>query len=374
MLLKRGIAMLLTLGLLATTAGNAFARDRVPDVLHSPFTKWVHHFDMQAPVEPKNCSMAPAPVEDLMGVGFYNDPKNSITDPTLLAKNNASLKPVRDYLIAVTQMVDKAALQRDVDAGGCAISWLQTWAAGNALEGNMNDQGSLEHVWITAGLALAYLKLRDTGLVTVDAGKPIETWLATSSDSIEPQFDAARSHLGPTNLQDWAGLAIAAVGVAVNDPARFGWGMQRFREGTRQVTKDGSLPLEMRRGQRALHYHTFALDPLVMLAEIGEANGLPLYDENHGALRRLAERTLAGILDPTWFNTHAGAVQDIHGTVRIDEIAWMEPYQSRYPLPAMETLLEKNRPVIYERDGGDLTTTYAHLRGASKPTPTPMPL
>ena len=370
-MLRRCIAMLLTLGLLATTAGNAFARNHVPDVLHSPFTKWVHYFGMQAPVEPRNCSKAPAPVEDLIGVGFYNDPKNSVTDPKLLAQNNANLKPVRDYLIAVTQMVDKAALGRDADAGGCAISWLQTWAAGNALEGTMNEQGSYEHMWITAGLALAYLKLRDTGLVTVDAGKPIEAWLGTSSDSIEPTFDAARAKRGPTNLQDWAGLAIAAVGVALNDPTRFEWGIERFREGTRQVTKDGFLPLELRRGQRALHYHTFALDPLVMLAEIGEANGLPLYNENRGALRRLAERTLAGILDPTAFNARAGAVQDIHATLRIDEIAWMEPYQSRYPLPAMETLLEKYRPVVYERCGGDLTTTYAQLRGAPKPTPTP---
>jgi poly(beta-D-mannuronate) lyase len=371
MLLKRCTAMLLTLGLLATVTGNALARDRTPDVLRSPFTKWVHHFEMQAPVEPKNCAKAPVPVEDLIGVGFYSDPpKNSITDPKLLAKNNANLEPGRDYLAAVTQMVDKAALHHDADAGGCAISWLQTWAAGNALEGNMTRQGALEHVWLTAGLALAYLKLRDTGLVTVDAGKPIEAWLATSSNRIEPEFNADRAEHGPNNLQDWAGLAVAAVGVAVDDPARLGWGIERFREGTRQVTKDGYLPLEMRRGQRALHYHTFALDPLVMLAEIGEANGVPLYNENHGALRRLAERTLAGLLDPTWFNAHAGAVQDIHGTVRIDEIAWMEPYQTRYPLPAMEALLEKNRPVVYERCGGDLTTTYEQERGEATPLPT----
>jgi poly(beta-D-mannuronate) lyase len=43
----------------------------------------------------------------------------------------------------------------------------------------------------------------------------------------------------------------------------------------------------MERGQMALHCHSYALAPLLFLAEFGEANGLQLYSERHYAIRRL---------------------------------------------------------------------------------------
>jgi poly(beta-D-mannuronate) lyase len=57
--------------------------------------------------------------------------------------------------------------------------------------------------------------------------------------------------------------------------------MNGYRAGIAAIQSDGTLPLEMRRGHRALHYHLLAVSPLVYLAEFGEDNHLHLYAENN---------------------------------------------------------------------------------------------
>ena len=109
----------------------------------------------------------------------------------------------------------------------------------------------------------------------------------------------------------WTGLGVAAAGIAANDRSLFDWGIGKFDLGADAVTADGTLPLEMKRGQRAIHSHFFALTPLVYLAELGEANGLEPYARNGGAIKRLVERSVAGSRDPRWFALRAGATQDI---------------------------------------------------------------
>jgi poly(beta-D-mannuronate) lyase len=68
----------------------------------------------------------------------------------------------------------------------------------------------------------------------------------------------------------------------------------------RQITPEGTLPPEMRRGQRALHYHLYAIAPLVYLAEFGENNGIALFAENNFALscRLSGRRTSTSSPDP----------------------------------------------------------------------------
>ncbi|MFK5047780.1 alginate lyase family protein, partial [Klebsiella pneumoniae] len=61
----------------------------------------------------------------------------------------------------------------------------------------------------------------------------------------------------------WAGLAVTAAGVAANDRDLFDWGIGKYHLGAGQVTAQGTLPLEMARRGKALHYHLFALTPLV---------------------------------------------------------------------------------------------------------------
>src|SRR5262249_52902822 len=128
----------------------------------------------------------------------------------------------------------------------------------------------------------------------------------------------------------WAGLAVAAAGAAAQRRALFDWGLARARIGIAQVRADGFLPLELERRSLALHYHLFALAPLVMLAELGAVNGVDLYKEGDGAIRRLADRVIMGLADPAPFAAAAGAAQEIKLPPRGADLAWAEPYFARF--------------------------------------------
>jgi poly(beta-D-mannuronate) lyase len=302
-------------------------------------------------------------VRDVIGVSFYTDAHHSIIDKQKLARNEANLNPIRQYLQQVTDYSDAAA-HGDAGAASCAMQWLSSWAAGDAMLGDVNHQGEYEREWTLGGLAMAYLKVRDTGASDPDHDK-IAAWFSQLATIVETYYPPT----GELNNHDyWAGVAVAASGIAANDRSIFDWGIAQYKVGVDAITSEGTLPLEMARGARALHYHLFAIEPLVMIAEMGRANGNDLYLMNGGAIERLAKRCVDGILDPSYFAQQSGFTQDITPgqTLRTDEIAWMEPYQARYPTAAMLNILSRYRPVVYSRLGGNLTKLYSAAKGSAR--------
>ena len=79
-----------------------------------------------------------------------------------------------------------------------------------------------------------------------------------------PNSDAWNNH------RYWAGLAVCAAGIARNDNHQFRFGMDAFKAGVDDIGPSGVLPRELARAGMALHYHLYALAPLIMLAELGE--------------------------------------------------------------------------------------------------------
>jgi poly(beta-D-mannuronate) lyase len=328
------------------------------EALHSPFTAAVQRAPHIAG-STASCPAPPAPVHDVYGVSYYTDALHSIADARKRAQNVEQLRPIREYLDGVTRLVD-AAVSGDRAAGSCAWTWLHAWADAGALDGKVNNQGGYEREWTLGGLAIAFLKLRDTAVGDPSARPAgVSVWLAKVARTVAPAYDGPRA--SRNNHAYWTGLAVAASGIAANDRALFDWGVAKYRVGVDQVAPDGTLPLEMARGERALHYHLYALTPLVMLAELGRANGLDLYAADDGALQRLVKRLVAGIADPQSFAAPAGAKQDItpDGALSTPDIEWIEPYAVRYPFPAATALLKRYRPFVDPRLGGNLTVLYA---------------
>jgi poly(beta-D-mannuronate) lyase len=128
--------------------------------------------------------------------------------------------------------------------------------------------------------------------------------------------------------------------------------MDAYRDGVRQITPEGTLPLEMNRAARALHYHLYALAPLVMIAEFGEANGLDLYSERGFAIKRLVARCIAGLQDHSYFAQHTGQQQDMPDTITGFEIGWAVPYARRFPDPQISSLLAQAKSTGYTTWGG----------------------
>ena len=69
--------------------------------------------------------------------------------------------------------------------------------------------------------------------------------------------------------------------------------LKEYKVGANQVDAQGFLPNELKRQQRALSYHNYALPPLSMIASFALVNGVDLRQENNGALKRLGDKVLA---------------------------------------------------------------------------------
>jgi len=79
------------------------------------------------------------------------------------------------------------------------------------------------------------------------------------------------------NHHYWRGLAAVAVGVVSSDNSLFGWGVGVFKQAVDEIDARGAFPQEMARHERAIHYQSFALQPLTPLAGFAERQHVPLY-------------------------------------------------------------------------------------------------
>ena len=149
-----------------------------------------------------------------------------------------------------------------------------------------------------------------------------------------------------------------SAGVATNDRRLFDWGMTGYQVGIDEIRDDGSLPLEVARGSRALGYHSFSLTPLVMMAETGEANGQPLYALKQNRLSLLIRYVLDNFADPSPLAKAAGAAQDMAEAIKPTNLVWLEPWYARTRDPKAERWLRDYRPLTHRGAGGDLTMLF----------------
>lgn len=302
----------------------------------------------------------PAPVHlprDLTTDGFYSDSKSSVIDPVKWKAYVESAGPVKNLGDQVVAAADAFRTSGSRAAAECAKTLLNTAAADGAFSGKMSSrQAYYVQGWVIGALGIAYLKIRDSGMVSQDETATWTRWMkAVAQQTMDfygkemekPGAQAQNNHLY------WAGVEIAAVAIAANDRSMFQWAISTYKNGIDQITPEGTLPLEMRRGQRALHYHLYAVSPLVYLAEFGEDNGLDLFAENHDALKRLVDRSIAGLAGSGYFDQQAGIKQDTpNGPPTAEEISWAKIYVKSFPDPAIESLLSKATSLSYMYLGG----------------------
>ena len=226
--------------------------------------------------------------------------------------------------------------------------------------GSGQSAGPYERKWTLGGLALSYVKIQHAPDLDRKARDQVERWFRHLAAAVQAEYQHPKRADNRNNHAYWAGMSVAAVGIAMNDRGLFEWGLAQYRLGVEQIQDDGTLPLELDRQSRALHYHLYALVPLVMLAEMGERNGIPLDQEQHGRLYRLVNRVVQGVSNPEAFAHLANAVQiDPMPPRGGSDVAWVEIWLARFPDPELTQWIVNRRPVIDPRMGGNLTQLYA---------------
>jgi len=282
----------------------------------------------------------PAPLKSIDPPGFYDD----------AAGYAQAVQPMRGFI---------AKLNKAAEAGdwSCALDLLHGWAGADALMGPISGyQGYYERSW--AGTDFAMVLLRMPPAVKAANGNKlavIDPWLQRIA--IATRDANAINHLH-NNLVYWAGLNLVAIGTVTNQPNLIDSGLIRAREGIRDIGPHGELEREVKRGNRALHYHTFALLPLVFTAELVQRRGIDLYKENDHAITRLANLVIDAVRDPNSFEKITPIKQDFFPWTFQDELAWMEPYYARIHDSRLPALIAPRRPFSEWRLGGNVTAVW----------------
>jgi len=294
---------------------------------------------------------------DLTTSGFYSDSKGSIIDPVKWKAYSESAGPYKKLGDLAVAAADAYQATGSRLAARCVLKLEKTAALDKAFTGKMSsNQAYYVQGWVIGALGIAYLKVRDSGVVDRADAKLLTSWMQTVSKQTMDYYDASLAKAGHENGNNhlyWAGVQVGAVAIAANDRTMFDWALTAYRNGVRQITPEGTLQEEMRRGQRALHYHLYAASPLVYIAEFGEDNGIDLYAENNGALKLLVQRATAGLGGSGYFDQQTGIKQDTPGGPPSGEaIGWAKVYVKRFPDPAISALIAKASSLSYMYLGG----------------------
>ncbi|MDR3003479.1 MAG: alginate lyase family protein, partial [Acidovorax sp.] len=280
----------------------------------------------------QSCEAAPPGPRDIRAIGFYTDKASSIVEPALLRQSQQAVAGLNSFAGQVVHWSDDYLRSGEPQAAACALQWLAAWARDGAMLGQMirvnNNQSYYTRQWMLDALALAYLKVREQA----DAAQTvvIEPWLEQLALANLAYWENPQHRRN--NLYYWGGLGVLATGLVTGNETLWRAGRGIYLSGVEEIQPDGSLPFEMTRGQRALHYHGYALAPLVLMAELARLHGEDWYGENHHAIDRLARRVAQGWSDASWFTEEVGVPQEL-GAIG-GHSGWVEFYRLRTPEPA----------------------------------------
>ena len=305
---------------------------------------------------PWTCPEPPAFAKTIDAEGYYIDANHSIIDPVKKAAyERADQGPVHLGQYAGLA-ADAYRAKGSRAAAACVYSLLDAAAKADAWAGTMpHNQGVYDQNWMLSGTAIPYLKVRGSGVGTLQQDAEIQKWFLHVAAQVRIYFEDKHFHPHSdawNNHEYWAGLALAAQGIAGNDKGAFKWGMAAYSQGVDSIEPDGSLPAEMDRAGMALHYQIYALGPLVMLAELGEANGIDMYGQKKGAIHRLVDFDVAAMMDPSIIAKRTGVAQNVATPFTGQEIGWAVPWVKRFPNAQLSAWIAAAPTVRFWQWGG----------------------
>ena len=270
-------------------------------------------------VLPSTCPEIPITPVDLAFDGFYSDGGKggawSVIDPVLFRQYKTVLKPFSEWSYRVNGYADNYLRRGNVNEGRCVILYLDTWARGNALLGNLKvmpnnpRQSIYQQKWLLGEAAAVYFKVMD--LATPEEDARIKWWMSQVVKHVKQNLTDTQNHY------TWAGATVMQVAILTDNRDDIEWARKSFNYTLNQIRRDGVLSTEIWRGRRALFYHNCVLQPLTYMAQLSRLIGEDWI--NNEKLQNLMTFVNDSTLDRTRFEEIAGKVQDLD---RPDEWGW----------------------------------------------------
>jgi poly(beta-D-mannuronate) lyase len=145
--------------------------------------------------------------------------------------------------------------------------------------------------------------------------------------------------------------------VVAGDDKLFQFGIATFKQAVGEIDQNGAFLKEMARHENATHYQGFALQPLVMIAEFAERQGIDLYayKANGRTLRDAIMFFGRAVDDPALVKPYTDDAQKAaFGGGDFAEFAF---YAARFGTDGLPPSIVKGlqRPVTETRIGGSTT-------------------
>ena len=303
---------------------------------------------------PGECPEPGPGVRDIQAFGYYTDAAGSVRDAARYQATHVLTRPFEDFAAQVCRLADRFLAGGDPAAAACTVAWLDRWAQDGAMLGAMikvdNDQPEYVRAWTHASVAIAWNKVRAQAPGPERAR--VDAWLQALSRATLACWSGRPGKIRNNHFY-WAGVGVMATAVATQDAGLLAEARRIYETGLDAIRDDGTLPYEMRRGIRALHYHAFAAMPLVMLAEMARRAGLAWFDLRDRRLDLLVRRIAAGLRDPADFARVAGAAPQV--VPPRNRLSWVLLYRAHAPWgERFEGLFEPADGSFIRELGGDL--------------------
>jgi poly(beta-D-mannuronate) lyase len=225
-------------------------------------------------------------------LAIARDPKWPLLKPVAglePAESSASRQSAADFAWAV-MVLGGRALAGDNDAARDARALLTRFATRKAFaETKVDENAYFALKQILLPTIVTYAVVRDG--FDPPSRDAVAAWLDSLVRAIDHKFNDDADEDDSGYLAD---AVLTVWGSLTGDDSLYGRGPARYREALTAAREDGGLPLEVRRGARALRYQSLALADLTVIAETAAAHGDDLYGV--GAESRSYERLLGYLM------------------------------------------------------------------------------
>jgi poly(beta-D-mannuronate) lyase len=247
----------------------------------------------------------------------------------------------------------------------CAQQQIDAWAKASALldyDPKESSQAWYQVEWTLSSIAISESVLvNEPSLDPAQVKRDIQWMNKVAHRTVD--FDKADKQTN--NHHYWRGLAAVSTGVISSDDKLFNWGVGVYKQAINELDQRGALPQEMARHERAIHYQSFALQPLVPLAEFAERQHVPLYQYRSPSGRTINDAVNflgEALANPEIVKTYTSDAQMIDDK-GADFFSFAEFYSHRVsPAQIPATILEGlQQPTFATRIGGSTTVVDGYV-------------
>jgi poly(beta-D-mannuronate) lyase len=274
---------------------------------------------------------------------------------------NIATAPYRKLNDAVSDGASRYVATGDSAQAVCVENLLARWAAANTLldySYQESSQAWYQVEWTLSSISLSWSVVQNDANIPAAQRAAILDGMHKVAEYMLDQDPHPGEPARENNHAYWRALCATSVGILTSDNKLYRRGLAQYVRAIGQINPDGSFPLEMVRHENALHYQSFALAPLVMIAELARRQGIDLYSlrVNGHTISDVVDFLVRASANPGLIKQYASEPQTFSLFSSEKPPAWLEFWAARHPGKPWTELL--TQPLVDSTIGGN-TTIYA---------------